>query len=423
MRSKSSLRFKVALGFSLFTIVLLLAQTLGVRALEERQEEQMIDQMVNDEMTHLIQDYRANPDMLPPFNPMLNGYVTRYDAKVALPANLQAFAPGIHEVIVNGRELHLAVVPFGHVRLYRIYDFSRYERHLKEFVELLLVGTGGFALLTIWLAFGLSGLLIGQLADLTRQVKRFRQGESLARLTGKYNEDEVVELAQAFNSYHQRMADMIAREKEFTANISHELRTPLTAILTSCELLAQDVAIAEKSHRRLESIQRNATRMVELINSLLLLAREDTTSHPSEVSIRECVEQAIAPFREALAAKCVGVEVRIDHDATLPLNRNALALVLANLVKNAATYTEHGHIGVSYHAHTLCVEDTGAGIAQDDLPHVFDKFYRGQAAGQAGLGLGLAIVKRVCDRNGWRIRLESNSGAGTRVIIDFPLPA
>lgn len=418
MRRRFSLRFKVALGISLFTIVLLMAQALGVRALEEQQEEKFIDQMVNDEMVHLIQDYRADPRMLPPFNPVLNGYVTRYDARVVVPAGLQQLTPGIHEVTTDGRELHVAIVPFGHARLYRVYDFSRYERRLKEFIELLLLGTGAFALLTTWLSFSLSGLLIKQLASLTQQVRRFRQGAPLARFTGQYSEVEVAELAEAFNEYHLRMADMIEREKEFTANISHELRTPLTAILTSCELLMQDAAITEKSRARLEGIQRNATRMTGLINSLLLLAREDTGAGQDTVNIRQCIEEAIEPFRDMLTGKGVRIDQQVQPDAALQVNRHALLLVISNLVKNAATYTRHGCITISYQWHCLIIADTGIGIASTEVPHVFDRFYRGQAATPAGLGLGLAIVKRICDRNGWQVTLTSETGRGTQVAID-----
>lgn len=420
MRRTFSLRLKVALGVSLFTIVLLLAQALGVRVLEEQQEEKFIDQMVQDEMTHLVQDYRADPHLLPPFNPVVHGYVTRYDAGITIPAGLQHLSLGIHEITVNGRELHVAVAPFGAARLYRIYDFSRYEQHLKEFVEFLLLGTGAFALLSTWLSFGLSGLLVRQLADLTQQVRRFRQGAPQAHPIGQYSEIEVAELADAFNRYHLRMAELIDREKEFTANASHELRTPLTAILTSCELLAQDAALSEKSRMRAEGIQRNAARMTELINSLLLLAREDTGTNQVPEAVRPCVEAAIEPFRELLAGKGVQVDVQVSADARLAVSRHALLLVLTNLVRNATAYTSHGCITIRYRPHCLTVADTGIGIPAAEAPHVFDRFYRGQAAAPAGLGLGLAIVKRICDRNGWQITLTSEAGRGTQVSIDFP---
>lgn len=414
-----SLRFKVALGISLFAIVLLLAQALGVRVLEEQQEETFIDQMVQDEMAHLVQDYRADPHLLPPYNPVVHGYITRYDAGIVIPAGLQRLSPGIHEVTANGRELHVAVAPFGAARLYRVYDFSPYEHHLKEFVEFLLLGTGAFALLSTWLSFGLSGLLVRQLADLTQQVRRFRQGATQARLTGQYSEIEVAELADAFNRYHQRMAELIDREKEFTANASHELRTPLTAILTSCELLAQDAAITEKSRKRVEGIQRNAARMTELINSLLLLAREDSYAQQAPQHLRPCVEEAVGPFRETLAGKGILIDVQVPADARLAVSRPALMLVLTNLVRNATVYTSQGSITIRYRPYCLTVADTGIGIPAAEAPHVFDRFYRGQAAAPSGLGLGLAIVKRICDRHGWQITLNSEAGQGTQVSIDF----
>ncbi|WP_242680951.1 histidine kinase dimerization/phospho-acceptor domain-containing protein [Paraburkholderia hospita] len=105
-------------------------------------------------------------------------------------------------------------------------------RH-KKVIDALMAGTGVFALLTIWLAFGLSGMLVRQVAGFTRQVNALKPGGAASTNPGKYDEAEVVELVEAFNDYHHRITDMMEHEKEFAGNVSHELRTPLTAIKTS----------------------------------------------------------------------------------------------------------------------------------------------------------------------------------------------
>jgi signal transduction histidine kinase len=234
MAMRHSLRFKVALVFSALTIVLLVAQALGVKTLAEAQEEKLITALIRDDIANVMQGYRANPALLPPFDARLNGYVSAEDQPpAALPGSIRNLSEGTHEIVLDDREIHIAVVPFEARRLYRVYNFSVYETQFRHVIDMLMAGTGIFALLTIWLAYGLSGLLVRQVAGLARQVKALRLGGSTPINPGKYDEVELVGLVEAFNDYHRRVADMIEREKEFTGNVSHELRTPLTTIKTS----------------------------------------------------------------------------------------------------------------------------------------------------------------------------------------------
>ncbi|MDE2358938.1 MAG: sensor histidine kinase, partial [Betaproteobacteria bacterium] len=236
MRARHSLRFKVALVFSALTIVLLVAQAAGVRALAEAQEERFIAALIADDMRSVLRTYHNDPALVPPLVPRLAGRVSEEGrTQVALPSSVRDLSDGTHQIIVGGREIHVAIAPFGNDRVYKVYDFNAYERRFKQVIDTLMAVTGLFALLTIWLAFGLSGLLVRQIAGLARQVKELRLGASTALNPGRYDEAEVAELVDAFNDYHRRMATMVEREKDFTSNVSHELRTPLTAIKTSCE--------------------------------------------------------------------------------------------------------------------------------------------------------------------------------------------
>jgi signal transduction histidine kinase len=243
---RRSLRFKVALVFSALTIVLLIAQALGVRVLAEAQEERLIDALIHDDMVSMLRSYQANPSLLPPFDQRLGGYVSAADeSSQALPARVAMIPSGTHEIIVGDREIHVAIAAIEGARHYRVYDFSAYEKHFKEMVNVLMAGTGLFALLTVWLSYGVAGLLVRQVAGLARQVKALRHESAALINPGRYDEAELIGLVEAFNDYHRRMAEMIVREKEFTGDVSHELRTPLTAIKTSCELLEQDPRIRE----------------------------------------------------------------------------------------------------------------------------------------------------------------------------------
>ncbi|KVW81400.1 sensor histidine kinase [Burkholderia ubonensis] len=420
---RRSLRFKVALVFSAVTILLLVAQALGVKTLAEAQEEKLIGALIRDDVASVVNTYASDAALLPPYDARVNGYVSAADrAPVALPDTVANLPDGAHELILDGREIHVVIVPFGVIRLYRIYNFSAYEKRFKEVINALMAGTGVFALLTIWLAYGLAGLLVRQVAGFARQVKALRAGESASINPGRYDEAEVVELVGIFNDYHHRMADMIEREKEFTGNVSHELRTPLTTIKTSCELLEQDSGLGEKSRVRLRQIDRAVDNMRELVNALLALAREDSVQDIEPLNIVRLIETALAPFADRLSDKRIDVAVDLERDLHLLANRSALAIALSNLIDNAVRHTDDGHLSFSYTDGWLRIEDTGPGIPEHARPLVFERFYQAgpmPAAGR-GFGIGLAIVKKICDRYGWLIELRSEPGRGTRVSLRVP---
>jgi hypothetical protein len=426
MRTRRSLRLKVALVFSALTILLLVVQALGVKALAEAQEERLIVALIEDDMASLIRSFLIDPKLIPPLDPRLGAHVSVAGAvPVTLPTSAKDLSEGAHEIIIDDQEIHVAVAPFGDTKIFRVYNFSRYERRFKQVVDALMTGTGAFALLTIWLAFGLSGLLVRQVAGFARQVEALRLGGSASINPGKYDEAEVIELVAAFNDYHSRITDMIEREKEFTGNVSHELRTPLTAIKTSSELLEQDASISPKSRARLRQINRAADNMIELVNALLLFAREESAVDTDPVHLCHVIETALAPFSERLADKGVSVALCIDRDLQVKANRSALAIVLSNLVDNATRYTDRGLIRFSYGDGTLRIEDTGPGIPTDALSHVFERFYRADsvAGSTRGFGIGLSIVKNICDWHGWPVELDSGPNKGTRVSLGLPLAA
>ncbi|MFX1675119.1 HAMP domain-containing sensor histidine kinase [Paraburkholderia sp. A2WS-5] len=421
---RNSLRFKVALFFSVLTIALLLAQALGVRTLAEAQEERLITALIRDDMASVLKSYEANPALLPPFDVRMNGYVSHADHRaISLPATVRDLPAGTHEIIIDAQEIHVTIVPLGTARLYRVYDFSLYEKHFKEAINALMAGTGVFALLTIWLSFGLSGLLVRQVAGLARQVKSLRLGEAAPIQPGKYDETELVGLVEAFNDYHRRMADMIEREKEFTGNVSHELRTPLTTIKTSCELLEHDAAISGKSRARLHQIERAADNMRELVNALLMLAREDSARDVEPVAIANMIETALTPFAGPLAHNGLDTAIDVDRDLCVMANRSALAIVLSNLIDNAVRHTGCGHLRFRYANDRLHIEDTGPGIPAEALPHVFDRFYQAGSprTPTPGVGIGLAIVKKISERYGWSIEIDSEPGKGTCVSLYLPV--
>jgi signal transduction histidine kinase len=423
MAVKWGLRGRVALTIAVFSLLLVAAQTATVIVLTEQQEDDVVSQILDAQLRQLQDELRAGIQPRLPFSESLQGYLARTPAEVAqLPAELRHLPVGTSEFARDGKELHVEVRREGEGRLILVYDATPHEERVREFRDAMLLATLAVAVIIAATGYWLAGLLVSQVAGLARRVSSLGPGEP-PPAPEEFADAEVATLAGAFAGYHGRTAELLAREKEFTADASHELRTPLTAIQTGCELLAQDPALGGHARARLESIARAAERMDESIRGLLLLARESVPGDIEPVNVREAVLEAVAPMRDALEARPeVRLAVTVPADAVLETQRAALQLVVANLVKNAIAHTRDGAIRVEGDGSALTVSDTGTGIAPADLPRIFERHYRGASGAGGGAGLGLAIVRRIADRFGWRVAVTSEPGRGTSFRIAF-LPA
>jgi signal transduction histidine kinase len=423
MRARLGFRTRTALTIAAFSLLLLVAQSVAVVILTYEQEDNLVNQILDNQMRRLEEQIRLGQEPQLPASERFHGYLARTPAERSqVPAFVRDMPPGTVETERAGRVLHIAVKPLGEATLYLVYDATLHEARVREFSHLMVLAVLTMAVVAALLGYGVAGLLVRQVTDLARRVARLRPEDAVLPAVADYPDEEIASLARAITNYHRRAAELIRREKEFTANVSHELRTPLTAIKTGCELLVQDPSLSDKARRRVEALAGAAARMEESIRALLFLARETATPDAETINVREAVHEALAPFRETLRTRPdVHLEIDVDASATLETDRIALQLTVANLLKNAIAHTSHGQIRVSFRGSVLEVSDTGSGIAEHDLPRIFDRLYRGQnGASTEGTGLGLAIVRSIADRLGWRIDVESQLGKGTRFRIEFP---
>jgi hypothetical protein len=421
---KRGLRRRIAVAFALFAVLVVLIQAAFVVFVTDAQEEEFIEQILNEEMPRVRDAYRAFGSAALPRGQLLQGFVRGNDGDEAtVPAHLRPLPVGNHEIVRDGTEFHVHVRDDGETRFYLVYDATRHEARITRFAQYLLFAVLSVAALVSVTAYWLSGVLVRQVAGLARRVADLDPAAAVPPLAESGQDAEVAALAQAFDRFHERVAEMVDREQQFTSNVSHNLRTPLTTIKTSCELLAQDGAITGKSLQRLEAIARATDRMAELAQAFLLLARNAPLEGTQEVfDVREAAEEAVAPFRESLTQRDIALDLRLPEHAAVRMPRSAFHLALSNLLRNAAAHTERGCITVRYHDGTLAVSDTGRGIKPADLPRIFDRYYRGesQRVVPGGAGLGLAIVKHLADRLGWTLGVSSEPGRGSTFEIGFP---
>ena len=158
--------------------------------------------------------------------------------------------------------------------------------------------------------------------------------------------------------------------------------------------------------------------MAEHVCVLLFLARGNEPMDLETVSLQDCVNDAAALLRDDIVDKGLDFEVRIPTGATLRANREALFIVVTNLLRNAVSYTEQGFVRVEGDASHLRVSDSGIGIDLHEISRIFERHHR-TGSGPAGLGLGLHIVQRICARSGWRVSVSSVPSAGSVFVVSF----
>jgi two-component system sensor histidine kinase CiaH len=220
------------------------------------------------------------------------------------------------------------------------------------------------------------------------------------------------------------------KQQQFVADASHELRTPLSVLLMHLERLFRhpDHTIEQESDR-ISVMIRETKRMNKLVADLLTLARTDSNQLQilyEKIRLDEVLHRVVEQFREVAALKNITIETSIESPVQMDGDEERLHQLFVILLDNALKYTHEGTITVTCHtssssAHIL-VKDTGEGIAKEDLPYIFDRFYRGdKARSREGTGLGLAIAEWIIQSHNGKVKVESQPGVGTSFFITLPL--
>ncbi|MDW8478995.1 MAG: HAMP domain-containing sensor histidine kinase [Xanthomonadales bacterium] len=228
-------------------------------------------------------------------------------------------------------------------------------------------------------------------------------------------------LARALHGFASRIEAFVERERNFTRDASHELRSPLTVVRVAADLMEEEGELGDYQRRALARIRGAVREMEALIEAFLILAREDYRGLPEEdFVVNELAAEELDKVRPLLAEKPVRLELVEEGRFALHASPRVLSVMLGNLLRNAALYTERGRIVLRVGRDWLAVEDSGCGMSEEQLARAFDPFYRGGREGVRGHGIGLTIVKRLADRFGWTVSLSSRPGEGTVARIEFP---
>jgi len=305
--------------------------------------------------------------------------------------------------------------------------YKTMENYRKNFARVLLpllvLGvTGGW-----WLA----RKSLAPIADITNAAQAISRESLGQRIPVKGAEDELDRLAEVLNEMLDRLRESFERVDRFSSDLAHELRTPLTSLKGEAERALTEPCTADELRGIIASQAEVYDHLNTMITDLLLLSRGGNapTSSLGALDVAACVGEAVDAFM--VLAEDAGVQLafsRPDRPCMAKGDRSALRRLFSNLLDNSIKHTgAGGTISVTVQAggprHAVTVDDTGEGIPAEDLPHVFERFYRGdrsRSRDTGGFGLGLSICRQIADDHGGEIAIESQAGRGTKVTITLP---
>ena len=343
------------------------------------------------------------------------------------------FSPALRWTLLGGYAL-ASVLTFFNVWFSAQMMFA--SEHDLLLAIVLLVFAGGMAMA---LGYFLSSTVTERIGQLKNAAEKLAQGDLKTRVAVN-GRDEVASLAVTFNQMAEQLqaADNKQREleslrRDLIAWVSHDLQTPLTSMRAILEALSDGVVEEPETVKRyLHTAQRDVNSLSALIDDLFQMAQLDAGGFPlnrADASLGDLVSDTLESFTQLAKGRAITLEGNVDSDVDpVHMDTQAIGRVLNNLIGNALRHTPaNGRVSVWVRRVNQRVEvtvsDTGEGIQADDVPHIFERFYRGEKSrsrATGGAGLGLAIARGIVQAHGGDIRVESETGKGAQFTFYIP---
>ena len=412
MNLKRSLRGRLATACVLLATIIGAVFALGGYIIVETIERKFIEERLTRTAQLLIQNRRSGGSLAT--SPQLTIAVDD-----EIPASLRRLDPGAHEIDLGDKVVEVLIAEHGGTRYAVIEDISEFEQ-----IELLsAIGLGSVLVAGVLLALAIARTAADRIiAPLTALAASVGHGNVAEQHLLARAPDEVGVLARALQNREAQLAEVLKRERLFTADVSHELRTPLTIVLGAAEILTTRLTSPELLVIA-ERIRHTTDEMSARVSALLQLARSPEKLQIDALPMRPVLRDEIERCRPLLEGKSVTLSLDAPAEVWVNADADLVAIAVGNLLRNACESTQQGTVRVALAADALIVEDTGPGIPDAVRARLFEPFVRGENPSYSGAGLGLAIVKRVAERLGWLVSLEHAPQGGTRFTLAFaPVP-
>ena len=418
----SGLRTKLVRVYALQVGLISIAAVIGVYITFVIVQDVLTRQALNQEAAHFWARYSENPQVALPNTANMHGYLQRGSDQSAIPTALHNLEVGF------GRVETLPDRPLGHVSqrgddtLYLIFPQDQVSSLVFYFglAPLIAVLLTVYALL--FLTYRLSHQAVSPMINLAKALESF-DFRSNSRLLIPVKQGDVDRetglMIESLREFSDRLELFVERERTFTRNAGHELRTPLAVLKGSLDIL-DSRKHSEADQRVLDRIRKVSGDMETILETLLLLAREEDVHSDTPVSVNQMIINDVELLTEAASARNNRVSIDEQTELKVFAKDRVVSIIFSNLLRNAITYTEDGEINVVISPSGFSVQDTGVGISESDQEAAFTAFFRSEATKEEfeGQGLGLALVKRLCDQLDWHVRLSSTLGEGTTVTVE-----
>ena len=425
MQADGSLARRLTRAFAVQAVLITLTAVLGLYLTTVLLEDVLIKQALQQESMHFWDNRKKNSEFPLPNTANLTGYLGSENTQ-QLPSRVRDLPPGFHQ-LSSEMDLSVAyVTQQDGERLLLLFDARQVGELATYFGLVPLAAVLVLLYLSMWAAYRVSHRMFSPVTRLARKVNELDpQAPDVTafkpeNLPGDADQ-EVRVLARAISAFAERLDAFVTRERNFTRDASHELRSPLTVIRIAAEMLLTEQELAPKAKSSVLRILRAVDDMEELTEAFLILARESEQGLSKEpVCLNDVVTEELDRARLLIDDKPVELHCSADCRLVTTGSDKVLSVLIGNLVRNAANYTDAGRINVHIQKGEIAIEDSGVGIPKQQMEQVFKPFFRGSATRPSGHGVGLTIVKRLSDRFGWPVAIDSTENVGTRVIVRFP---
>jgi signal transduction histidine kinase len=279
-----------------------------------------------------------------------------------------------------------------------------------------------------WLATQSALRPIRQLATAVRRV--IATGHTDERVPVGPHDDEIDELTQLFNEMLEKIEGLVTGMRGALDNVSHDLRTPLTRLRGVAEMALAGQPDSERYREALADSVEETDRVLVMLNTLMDISEAESGAmplHREPLRLADVASRAVELYRDVAEAKGVTIDVQATDEAVVLADRVRLEQVAANLLDNAVKYTPAGHhvlveVLSEGDRGLLRIRDSGIGIPADELPHIWERLFRGDVSRtERGLGLGLSFVKAIVEAHGGTVMVESEVGHGSTFTVGLPL--
>ncbi|MBN4059920.1 MAG: hypothetical protein COA71_03910 [SAR86 cluster bacterium] len=412
----ASLRMRLILAL---VVIVTLTSTLfagGVILIKQQLEAVIFGDMVHDQLEVLSQQLEVG---IYTEESLFDNWMLYADVNnTGLSSEIRSLSVGSHHsVIVEDNYYQVEVGEINGNKIYLTYDITEWENQEHQLLEMLAYGIGIVLIAAIFMGRQASRTVLAPVISLAGRVSNIQPKQRNVRIAEDYQGNEISLIATAFDRYQERLDQFVDRERSFTAAASHELRTPLSVMMGAVDVLDSQAQNAV-SKRALSRIKRACAEMLAFIEATLFLSREDssTIDQSEPANVNSIIQSVLDDNISAIEEKKLKIVMNLDAKLLLQQPDSIVRIMTSNILRNAIEHTNEGEINITLAGAHLTISDTGSGIPEKDLPHVYDRSYTTK---EGGNGLGLNLVKRICDRFNWEISIASVLGKGTQVSIFF----